>query len=77
MTSFTLKLGDDFLCVPSLHRTGKIGYLYGNYKVPEKLPNVEEGYDSMPKLIPDYDDSEDDNSEGWGIFQGISGQQGR
>ena len=30
--------------------------LYGDYKVPEKSANVEEGYDSVPKLIPDYDD---------------------
>ena len=34
--------------------------LYGNYKVPEKSANIKEGYDSMPKLIPD---SEDDNLE--------------
>ena len=37
--------------------------LYSDYKVPEKSVNVEEEYDSMPELIPDYDDSEDDNSE--------------
>ena len=30
-----------------------------HYRVPEvsgKSTNVEEGYDSMPKFIPDYDD---------------------
>ena len=32
--------------------------LYGDYKVPEKSVNIEEEYDSMPELIPDYDDSE-------------------
>ena len=37
--------------------------LYGNYKVPKKSVNVEEEYDSMPELIPDYDDSEVNNSE--------------
>ena len=37
--------------------------LYGNYKVPEKSVNVEEEYDSMPELIPDYDNSEVNNSE--------------
>ena len=37
--------------------------LYGNYKVPEKSANIKEGYDLMPKLIPDYNDSEDDNLE--------------
>ena len=37
--------------------------LHGDYKVPEKSVNVEEEYDSMPELIPDYDDSEDDISE--------------
>ena len=38
--------------------------LYGNYKVPGKSANIEEGYDSMPKLIPDYNDLENDDSEG-------------
>ena len=37
--------------------------LYGDYKVPEKSVNIKEVYDSMPKLTPDYNDSEDDNSE--------------
>jgi hypothetical protein len=37
--------------------------LYGNYKVPEKSVNVEEEYDSMPELIPDYNDAEVNNSE--------------
>ena len=37
--------------------------LYDDYKVPGKSVNVEEDYDSMPELTPDYDDSEDDNSE--------------
>ena len=37
--------------------------LYSDYKVPEKLVNIEKEYDSMPELIPDYNDSEDDNSE--------------
>ena len=37
--------------------------LYCDYKVPEKSVNVEEEYDSMPELTPDYDDSEDNNSE--------------
>ena len=40
--------------------------LYGNYKVPEtskKSANIEEEYDSMPKPIPDYNNSEDDDSE--------------
>jgi hypothetical protein len=47
-------------------------YMYGHYKVPEtseKSVNVEEGYDLMPKLIPDYDDSENDDSEN-GNFSG-------
>ena len=43
--------------------------LYGDYKVPEKSVNIEEEYDLMPKLIPDYDDLEDDNSEA-GDFSG-------
>ena len=33
--------------------------LYSEYKVPEtseQSANIEEGYDSMPELIPDYDD---------------------
>jgi hypothetical protein len=32
--------------------------LYGDYQVPEmsgESANIEEGYDSMPNLIPDYD----------------------
>ena len=40
--------------------------LYSDYKVPErseKSANIEEGYDSMPELIPDYENLEDDNSE--------------
>ena len=36
--------------------------LYGDYKAPKKSVNIE-GYDSMPKLILDYNNSEDDNSE--------------
>ena len=40
--------------------------LYGDYQVPEmsgESANIEEGYDSMPNLIPDYDNWKDDDSE--------------
>jgi hypothetical protein len=46
--------------------------LYGDYKAPEvseKSANLEEAYDSMPKLIPNYDNLEDDDLED-GNFSG-------
>ena len=54
--------------------------LYGDYKVPEtseKSVNIEEGYDSMPELIPDYDNLEDDDSEVGNFFRRVFGQRRR